>query len=54
LHIEHGKQFKLAAATAKLAQNSALSARTEKGICILLQLWFSTIRTWSKTNNLSG
>ena len=33
--IAHAKQSKPAGATAKLAQNSALSARREKGICIL-------------------
>ena len=33
--IAHAKQIKPAGATAKLAQNSALSARREKGICIL-------------------
>jgi len=33
--IAHAKQIKPAEATAKLAQNSALSARREKGICIL-------------------
>ena len=33
--IAHAKQIKPTGATAKLAQNSALSARREKGICIL-------------------
>ena len=33
--IAHAKQIKPAGATAKLAQNSALSTRLEKGICIL-------------------
>ena len=33
--IAHAKQIKPAGATAKLAQNSALSVRWEKGICIL-------------------
>ena len=33
--IAHAKQIKPAGATAKLAQNSALSARREKDICIL-------------------
>ena len=33
--ITHARQIKPAGVTAKLAQNSALSARREKGICIL-------------------
>ena len=46
----HAKQIKPAGATAKLPQNSALSARREKRhLHPLLQLRFSTMRTWKQS-----
>ena len=54
VHIAHAKQIKPAEATAKLAQNSALSARREKGICIVFKKQIGTHREKACVNTYAA